>query len=117
MSVSDSHARKKFEIGKELLMVDETRDEPEERGDKKVGGAGGTSVRREKPGKGDIYSREQVRKETNREEGEGMAIFELRRNAGENQKGVPGDKDEILGEAKRKAMEMETMAKQEKEVR
>lgn len=64
-------------------------------------GAGDTSVRREKSGKGDVYSREQVRNETNREEGKGMAIFELRGNARENQKGVPGDKDEILGEAKK----------------
>lgn len=30
-----SHARKKSEIGKELLMVDETREELEERDDKK----------------------------------------------------------------------------------
>lgn len=46
----------------------------------------------------------------------GMAMFELKGNARENQKGVPGDKDEILGEAKKEAMEMETMSKQEKKV-
>lgn len=57
-----------------------------------------------------------MRNKTNREEGKGMAIFELRGNVRENQKGVPGNKDEILGEVKKEAMEMETVSKQEKKV-